>query len=224
MSCERDEKANNDDETKIENNCHILYEVLVDWYGRTNMNKPLSSTQLTDQWTTLWFAKREQQKLVDEKLMKYHSALEDFRHFQPTNLREKMSMIILYDQIPRNIYRGTEKAYQYDPIARRIALEILSNASLSTLSIEYLLTIIICLIHSEQIEHLELVENLIKKHLMTNPSIDSNLLNSLNGIVTNHYDRLKLFGRIPERNRFIHRQSTSAEIAFLNAVNTQDIF
>ena len=224
MSCERDEKANNDDETKIENNCHILYEVLVDWYGRTNMNKPLSSTQLTDQWTTLWFAKREQQKLVDEKLMKYHSALEDFRHFQPTNLREKMSMIILYDQIPRNIYRGTEKAYQYDPIARRIALEILSKASLSTLSIEYLLTIIICLIHSEQIEHLELVENLIKKHLMTNPSIDSNLLNSLNGIVTNHYDRLKLFGRIPERNRFIHRQSTSAEIAFLNAVNTQDIF
>ena len=224
MSCERDEKANNDDETKIENNCHILYEVLVDWYGRTNMNKPLSSTQLTDQWTTLWFAKREQQKLVDEKLMKYHSALEDFRHFQPTNLREKMSMIILYDQIPRNIYRGTEKAYQYDPIARRIALEILSKASLSTLSIEYLLTIIICLIHSEQIEHLELVENLIKKHLMTNPSIDSNLLNSLNGIVTNHYDRLRLFGRIPERNRFIHRQSTSAEIAFLNAVNTQDIF
>ena len=213
-----------DDDTSVPDNAHTLYQLLVDWYGTTNMNRGLSSTQLTEQWTTLWFAKREQQKLVDQKLMQYHSAIGYCTHFQPRTLKEKVAMIILYDQITRNIFRGTENAYKYDHIARQIALELVETIPLSTLPIQFLLTIIICLVHSEQIEHLELVKRLIEKYIAKNPSIDSNLLTSLNGIATNHYDRLRLFGRIPERNRFIDRQSTPAEIAFMKAVNTGEIY
>lgn len=203
---------------------HTLYQLLVDWYGTTNLNKSLSSTQLTDQWTTFWFAKREQQKIVDKKLMKYKSAIDYFTNFQPTTLKEKIAMIILYDQITRNIFRGTEYAYKYDHIARQIALILVETSQLSDLPIQFLLTIIICLIHSEQIEHLDLVKSFIQQCVVTNPSIDSSLLTSLNGITKNHYDRIQLFGRIPERNRCINRQSTSEEISFMKAVNTGDIF
>jgi uncharacterized protein (DUF924 family) len=101
---------------------------------------------------------------------------------------------------------------------------IVETVSLSTLPIQFLLTILICLIHSEQIEHLDLVKRLIQQYVVTNPSIDSNLLTSLNGIAKNHYDRIQLFGRIPERNRFIGRQYIPEEISFMNAVNTQEIF
>lgn len=212
------------DDMNVSDNAHILYQLLVDWYGTTNMNRSLSSTQLTEQWTSLWFAKREQQKLVDQKLMQYHSAIGYFTHFQPTDLKEKLAIIILYDQITRNIFRGTENAYKYDHVGRQIALELVETVSLSTLPIQFLLTIIICLIHSEQIEHLELVQRLIEQYIAKHPCIDSNLLSSLNGIATNHYDRLRLFGRIPERNRFIDRESTPAEIAFMKAVSTEDIY
>ncbi|UJR17381.1 hypothetical protein I4U23_004276 [Adineta vaga] len=213
----------NDDTCNEEKDFHTLYQLLVDWYGTTNLNRSLSSTQLTEQWTTLWFAKREQQKLADQKLMKYQSAIEDFLHFQPTKQKEKIAMIILYDQITRNIFRGTANAYKYDEKARHIALSLIETMTLSDLPIQFLLTILICLIHSEHIEHVELVRNIIEKHIATNTSIDSNLLRSLNGIVKNHHDRLLLFGRIPERNRFINRESTPAEISYMQAVHTGDI-
>jgi uncharacterized protein (DUF924 family) len=224
MSHQSDVNDSHDDDVNTANNSHLLYQLLVDWYGTINLNRSLSSTQLTDQWTTLWFAKREQQKLADQKLMKYHSAIEYFIHFQPTTLKENMAMIILYDQITRNIFRGTENAYKYDDIARQIALKLVKTISPSALPIQFILTILICLIHSEQIEHLDLVKSLIQQYVVVNPSVDSNLLTSLTGIAKNHYDRIQAFGRIPERNRFIGRQSTPAEISFMNAVNTGDIF
>jgi len=224
MSHQSDVNDNHDDDANATNSSHTLYQLLVDWYGTTSFNRSLSSTELTDQWTTLWFAKREEQKLADQKLMKYHSAVEDFVHFQPTTLKEKMAMIILYDQITRNIFRNTENAYKYDHIARQIALTLVETISPSTLPIQFLLTTIICLIHSEQIEHLDLVKSLIQQYVAKNPSIDSNLLGSLNGIAKNHYDRLQLFGRIPERNRFINRESTPEEISFMKAVHTGEIY
>ncbi|CAF2163451.1 unnamed protein product [Rotaria magnacalcarata] len=212
----------NDNDVNVENSSHTLYQLLIDWYGTTHFNRSLSSTQLTNQWTTLWFAKHEQQKLVDQKLMKYHPAIEYFIDFQPTILEEKMAMIILYDHITRNIFRGTESAYIHDDIARRIALTLVKTIYLTDLPVQFLITILICLIHSEQIEHLEIVQSLIQQYLMRHPSIDSNLLVSLLGIAKNHHDRIQLFGRIPERNRFIGRQSTVAEISFMAAVNTGD--
>ncbi|CAM4932943.1 unnamed protein product [Rotaria socialis] len=213
----------NDNDVNAENSSHTLYQLLVDWYGTTHLNRSLSSTQLTNQWTTLWFAKHEQQKLVDQKLMKYHPAIEYFIDFQPTTLEEKMAMIILYDQITRNIFRGTESAYIYDDIARRIVLTLVETINLTGLPVQFLITILICLVHSEQFEHLEIAQSLIQQYLMRHPSIDSNLLVSLLGITKNHCDRIQLFGRIPERNRFIGRQSTAAEISFMTAVNTGDI-
>ncbi|CAF3650673.1 unnamed protein product [Rotaria sp. Silwood1] len=224
MSRQFDVNNSDAEDANAANSSHILYQLLVDWYGTTKLNRSLSSTQLADQWITLWFAKREQQKLADQKLMKYHSAIEYFIHFQPKTLKEKMAMIILYDQITRNIFRGTENAYKYDDIARRIALNLVETTCLSTLPIQFLLTILICIIHSEQIEHLDLVKSLIQQYLVRHPSIDPNLLTSLNGIVKNHYDRIQLFGRIPERNCFIGRQSTLAEISFMKAVNTKEMF
>lgn len=206
-----------------DNSPHTLYQLLVDWYGITNLNRSLSSTQLTTQWTTLWFAKRDLQKLADQKLMKYHAAIQDFIDFQPKTLKEKIAMIILYDQITRNIFRGTAAAYKYDDTARCIALTLVETISPSTLPIQFLLTIIICLIHSEQSEHQEIVQSLIQQYLVKHSSIDPNLLTSLNGIAKNHYDRIQLFGRIPERNRFIGRESTAAEISFMKAINTGDI-
>ena len=41
---------------------------------------------------------------------------------------------------------------------------------------------------------------------------------SLTGIAGNHRDRMRLFGRIPERNVFLGRESSEEERAYLAAV------
>lgn len=41
-----------DKETNPAGNSHALYQLLVDWYGTTSFHRPLSSSELTNQWTT----------------------------------------------------------------------------------------------------------------------------------------------------------------------------
>lgn len=35
----------------------------------------------------------------------------------------------------------------------------------------------------------------------------------------NHYERIKMFGRIPERNVYLGRKSTESEIAFIKTTD-----
>ena len=42
-----------------------------------------------------------------------------------------------------------------------------------------------------------------------------NIFPSFDGIFQNHYDRISLFGRIPERNKFLNRVSTEKEVVYL---------
>lgn len=199
-------------------NPNILYQLLVDWYGTIHFNRSLSSTQLMHQWATVWFAKGEQQKQVDVHLKTYECAINQFLNFKSNCLNEKVSMIILYDQVTRNIYRSTKNAYSYDDVARQIAFSIIETFSLSDLPIQYLLTIIICLIHSEKLDHLNLAQSLINRHLARNSMMDPRILESLNGIAKNHTDRILLFGRIPERNRWIGRESKPEELIYMRSI------
>ncbi|CAF1001153.1 unnamed protein product [Didymodactylos carnosus] len=199
------------------NDNSILYQLVNEWYGALNIRKPLSSGHLSNQWLNLWFAKGEQQIIVDKKLLYYRSAIDNNLNYKPTSIIESMGMIILYDQITRNIFRGSDMAYKYDEIARNIALDLVKNYE--QLPIQLQITIVICLIHSENIDHHLLVKNLIENYISKSQYIDQNVLSSLNGIAKNHFERISLFARIPERNQFLNRTSTEQEIAFMNAVN-----
>jgi len=57
------------------------------------------------------FAKGETQQWIDKE--KYHHHYKDY---QPRYLYECIVMIVLYDQIPRNIFRNTRQAYETDHI------------------------------------------------------------------------------------------------------------
>jgi len=231
--------------------------------------------------------------------------VDHFLHFQPTNLLEKIGLIILYDQITRNIYRGSAKAYEHDSIARDIALELShfndqekllidqtsvpstcsstnnlsdttstsssettttsglsfdtsesrdnrnsdnhnrnsndrkenknnddhppdpldkkSNLNFLRLPLHFQLTITICLLHSETLAHHDLVSKLLDV-IRWSRSLDGNLFTSLKQIAINHRDRIVMFGRIPERNRYLKRISTSQELAFMSAVGKNTIF
>ena len=62
---------------------------------------------------------------------------------------EAIALIILFDQIPRNVYRGIDKAYAYDHISLALARSLVPFSADLPLCMR--LTLTICLFHSEDL-------------------------------------------------------------------------
>uniref|UniRef100_A0A0G4I0G2 DUF924 domain-containing protein n=1 Tax=Chromera velia CCMP2878 TaxID=1169474 RepID=A0A0G4I0G2_9ALVE len=170
-----------------------------------------------DIWRRKWFAKGEQQKVTDEFLQMYAGQVSRFISSEPEKLWEKMALIVLFDQIPRNVFRGQPDAYAFDKRAFPLAWALFSR--IDELPVHFKVTVIVALCHTESVE----VQNEVSKYVKERfcPLYDSThpeLVASLQRISCNHRERVVLFGRIPERNEILGRKSTEAETAFLAAV------
>ncbi len=180
--------------------------------------KNLPFIHLRKQWDEVWFAKGEKQKFIDKELLKFESIVNKYMtHYDKNNpLFEKMALIVLYDQIPRNVYRGTSKAYDFDKISRQISLDLIED--IDKLPIHFKFTVLICLCHSENLEH----QTRIRKYIYDN-FVDAKenkefkeIFNTLTKISDNHYSRVAKFGRIVERNKYVGRVNTEEENIFLS--------
>jgi uncharacterized protein (DUF924 family) len=136
-----------------------------------------------------------------------------YKDYDPTYLYEYVALIILYDQIPRNIFRNTPKAYETDNIAFKYA-------SLLTDYIKYLpfhicIFIVLSHCHQESIDVHNKCKNVLnslkEKHML----VYHNIFPTLNALFENHFDRIKFFGRIPERNSILGRISSDKEIVYM---------
>ena len=91
--------------------------------------------------TKLWFKSDERvdQEIEDkfEHLLVDAATSESHLHQRwQTTPRGTLALILLFDQFARNIYRGTSKMFDYDPIALKLALEFpFTRASLHLPSI-----------------------------------------------------------------------------------------
>jgi len=196
------------------------------WYGTRYRPRNVNCEEvelphhvLTSQWIGLWFAKGERQKEVDVEFKQFESAVQKFKEFVPGFWVEKMAMIVLYDQITRNIFRKTSQAYHYDPISRKIALSILDE-NFDKIAVQFKITVLICLLHTEDLNIQQRVRENCQK-LLDNPLYQNygGILTQLKAIAGNHYDRILNFGRIPERNKYVGRVSSPDELVYLKAVN-----
>ena len=167
-------------------------------------------------WKTVWFAKNDDQKKIDEFLKKFAFFFDV--DITPTNFFEDFSLLILYDQISRNIFRNSEKAYEYDEKARKLAGKYRKN--LKELPLHNILTILICFLHSESIDDQKYVGESISWLKTEEYSNQYNeIIDHLELIHKNHYERIMLFGRIPERNKYLGRTSKEDELVYIKSVD-----
>ncbi len=121
-----------------------------------------------------------------------------------------LALLILLDQFPRNLYRGSAHAFATDPMARSIAREAVERGF--DLQIEVLLRAFVYLpfMHSElfqdQDRGLALCESLVQA------KGDKRTLRS----AIQHRDIIVRFGRFPHRNTVLGRATTEEEQAFLD--------
>ena len=123
--------------------------------------------------------------------------------------RERLARIIVLDQFPRHIHRGTARAFAADGLAlatARLALERGDDASLSPVERLFLY---LPFEHSEALEDQQRACELMKP-LAAFPETDDAYRYAIA-----HRDVIQRFARFPHRNSILGRASTPEELEFL---------
>lgn len=191
---------------------------------------PSNSVSIREPWETVldfWFGKPNdpdygQQKkawfiknpafddLVRENLGDlYHQASSDLLDDWQREPLGSLALIILLDQVPRNIFRQTPQAFATDPKALTIAKQaIAQNFDQHLLTVQRLF-LYIPFEHSENLDDQRRSLQLFSR-LSDEPDAQSYI-----DYAQRHFDVIEQFGRFPHRNQILGRTSTPAEQAFL---------
>jgi uncharacterized protein (DUF924 family) len=121
--------------------------------------------------------------------------------------RGYLAYILLCDQMPRNIFRDTPKAFAWDALALAATRELIESGGLLELHPREQSFALMPLMHSEDKEVHELSLRMFEE--LAERGIDTA------GYAKKHKDIVDRFGRYPHRNKILGRESTAEEIEFL---------
>ncbi|ATL92112.1 DUF924 family protein [Aeromonas allosaccharophila] len=128
----------------------------------------------------------------------------------------RLALILLLDQLPRNIHRGTPAAFAQDPLARDLCLKGLSIGADQSLSPLARVFFYLPLEHAEsreqQARSVALFEALAAEQAGTPAQAT---FAGFADFARRHQVIIERFGRFPHRNDILGRTSTPEEVAFL---------
>lgn len=121
-----------------------------------------------------------------------------------------LALVVLLDQMPRNIYRGTPKAFSGDPIALAIAkaMDTATGFTIKEKVFAYL-----PYEHSESLVDQKVSTALFRAMASKHPT--NELAQVAAKYAKKHAYVIRRFGRFPHRNAIIGRVSTAEETRFM---------
>lgn len=126
-----------------------------------------------------------------------------------------LALIVLTDQFPRNIHRGTPAAFAFDARARQIAREGLDAGRDEALRPIQRVFAYLPLEHAEDVAlQRESVERFAELAAQVPPE-DRDAFEGFLDFARRHLEVIERFGRFPHRNAILGRESSAAEHAFL---------
>lgn len=156
-----------------------------------------------------WFAKNDAfDAEISSKFKAAHEAARDGAYDSWLETADGiLALIILLDQFPRNMYRGSPDMFAADPKAvsvTRLALEKKVDGEVPQAARQF---VYMPLMHSEDLADQELCVKLFK----ADPGLKENV-----PYAVDHRDIVARFGRFPHRNAVLGRSTTAEEQAFLD--------
>lgn len=135
----------------------------------------------------------------------HHAAARGELHAWEETADGALALLLLLDQFPRNIYRGSAHQFATDPLARSIADQAIARGFDQAHGKDLRAFFYLPLEHSED------AADQARAVALFESTGDANLVKWANL----HADIVRRFGRFPHRNACLGRQSTEAELAFL---------
>lgn len=174
-------------------------------------SRAISALDILDFWwragPSKWFAKDDKfDKSCNDRFLPAIEAAKEgkFDHWAET-ADGTLALLLLLDQMSRNVYRGSPKAFEADEKAVSIAEYAIAHGFDRAFPIEARGFFYLPFEHSEDMRHQEksvdLCRRLGDKELYHYALI--------------HMDVIRRFGRFPHRNKVLGRKSTEEEEAYL---------
>lgn len=118
-----------------------------------------------------------------------------------------LALAIILDQFPLNMFRDQALAFSTESRSREVARFALENGFDEHLTAEQKAFLYMPFMHSEDLE-----DQALALELFDQPGLESNLRFS-----RHHYAIVEKYGRFPHRNAVLGRNSSEAEIEYLNS-------
>jgi uncharacterized protein (DUF924 family) len=153
-----------------------------------------------------WFRKGEDiDGRIRDRFLALYERIMAHAEAVPMALRPLLAAVIVLDQFSRHLFRGTARAFEADPVARRLARTAIERRLDVAMNDQERLFIYLPFQHSEALEDQALGVELIAR--LGNEE--------WTGDAIEHKEIIVRFGRFPHRNAVLNRQSSADELALL---------
>lgn len=128
---------------------------------------------------------------------------------------DRLALVILLDQFPRNMYRGKAQAFAGDARAQQLVTDALAQGMNEKLPWVGRMFLYMPLMHAE---NLALQEECVHRFRKLAAAAPADLRDTLTGslrFAEQHCDIIARFGRFPYRNNALGRTNTALEFEFL---------
>ncbi len=191
-----------------------LYEDIVEfWLGSADLQPEEARRR-----GSMWFGADAE---VDRRIRESFSSVpsdtaaglhDDWRN----HARAALAGIVALDQFPRNLYRGSARAFAFDDIALDWSLSLYDSVLFEQLGWMSKVFALMPLQHSEELTIQELSVRRFAELAAQAIGEYREILNGTAQYAEIHRDIVARFGRFPHRNRALGRESTDAERRFLD--------
>jgi uncharacterized protein (DUF924 family) len=183
------------------------------WFGELT-----SPTDPAEGKRDIWFKRSDEtDRLCRENFAPYLDAARDTDWDLASLTREEqIGLVVLLDQIPRNIFRETGDAFACDAGARKVARELVNNGVDGFYLCERMF-LFMPFMHSEDVADQDYCALLFAEQALAVPDDHKETFRGALDFATKHRDLIRKFGRFPHRNEMLGRESTEEETAFLEA-------
>ena len=199
------------------------------WFGTiTSRNCDIPSYQM-DKW---FLGGKEFDDLIIGKFGTFmHMILNqdnDLHKIWLSTLKGTVSYIIIADQFARNVYRGTPKAFENDEYAQNVVNECIQSGKdrkIFALHPAFSAFLYMPLMHSEDLKDHDtfkecqrwMLDTLEREHPFYG------FLQDQTKFAQHHREIVERFGRFPQRNEILGRQSTEEEMKYIKEHNLMDL-
>ena len=191
-----------------------IHALLDFWFGDLGLADLPSSDR-----TNLWFGESEKLKEMITTSFGdvYQGAINGKYDEWAETPRGRLALIILLDQFSRYLHRNSPQAFDYDKLAQNLSIEGLRTQMDHSLTLIERVFFYMPLVHAEDKEIQEQSIRLFQSLVGLSMSETTQVYQLFLAYAYAHFRVVKEFGRFPQRNVVLGRNSTDAENAFLKS-------
>ena len=202
------------DEQLSEQDSLSIERLLEFWFGTQNEDQLIAAEK-----AALWWKKNHE---VDEQCRSLFQPLVESAGAGTLDgwsatARGRLALILLTDQMPRNIYRGNARSFAFDATARAFCLNGLAQQADQALRPIERVFFYMPLEHSESLELQQRSVALFSTLATATTDAQRKLFDGYLDFAQRHRDIIARFGRFPHRNALLGRASTPEEADFLGS-------